>query len=219
MAKKPVGWEKAWEIYPLSNLCKGAKIPLVLLAISFVIYLFRGDVSDKELIKLVVGVVTGGFPSIIGFILTGYALIIGFSGSDFLLKMAKAKTDDDHSLFERVNATFAFVIGWLLVNYLSCACAAFVMNLEITWPFDVGCDGYNAFVLFLLLFLFYYSVCALLDIVVNVFNLGQFAHAVAKNKLKTMELIAQQEENDPKEVKEKKSFFLRMLHCLLDVME
>lgn len=219
MAKKPVGWEKVWEIYPLSNLWKGAKIPLVLLVISIVIYLFRGDVSDKELIKLVVGVVTGGFPSIIGFILTGYALIIGFSGSDFLLKMAKSKADDNHSLFERVNATFAFVIGWLVVNYLACACVSFVMNLEITWPFAFGCDGYNAFVLFILLFFFYYSVCALLDIVVNVFNLGQLAHAVAKNKLKTMELMAQQEEIDTKEVKEKKSFFSRMLQSLLDIME
>ncbi len=135
MAKKPVGWEKAWEIYPMLNIWKGAKLPLIMLAASFVVYLFKGNVSEIELIKLVGSLVTSGFPSIIGFILTGYALIIGFSGSDFLLKMAKSKADDKHSLFERVNSTFAFVIGALVVTYLVAGVVAFVTRLQIEWPF------------------------------------------------------------------------------------
>jgi hypothetical protein len=188
MVKKPVGWEKAWEIYPVSNIWKGAKLPLILLVASFVVYLFKRNVSEVELIKLVGSIVISGFPSIIGFILTGYALIIGFSGSDFLLKMAKSKADDKHSLFERVNSTFAFVIGALVATYLVASVVSFVMALQIKWPFSEGVEAYNAFVLFLLLFLFYYSVCALLDIVLNVFNLGQFAHVVAKSKLKEKEI-------------------------------
>lgn len=216
MANKPTGWTKAWEIYPLSNMWKGAKMPLAMLVVSIVVYLFKGNVSEIELIKLVGGIVTGGFPSIIGFILTGYALIIGFSGSDFLLKMAKSKADDKHSLFERVNSTFAMVIGVLVVTYMAAGVIAFVSGLQIEWPFAEGVEAYNAFVLFLLLFLFYYSICALLDIVLNVFNLGQLAHAVAKNKLRMMEVMAQQEETDSKEVKEKKSFVSKMLHWLLD---
>lgn len=219
MANKPVGWEKAWEIYPWSNMWKGAKTPIVLLVVSFVVYLFRNDVSEIEQIKLVGGIITAGFPSIIGFILTGYALIIGFSGSDFLLKMAKSKADDKHSLFERVNSTFALVIGLLVVTYLLASFFEFVIGLQIEWPFSEGIKAYNAFVLFLLLFLFYYSVCALLDIVLNIFNLGQLAHAVAQNKLRTMEIMAQQQEIDSKEMKEKESFFLRMLHNLLDIIE
>lgn len=219
MANKPVGWEKVWEIYPLKNLWKGANKPLWLLAATIIVYLFKGDVYEMHLIKLVCGIVTSGFPSIIGFILTGYALIIGFSGSDFLLKMAKSKADDKHSLFERVNSTFAFVIGVLVVTYIVAACASFIIGLEIKWPFTKGVEFYNNGILFLLLFLFYYSVCALLDIVLNVFNLGQLAHAMAKNKLKTMEMMAKQDVNDTMEVKEKKSFFSRMMHCLLDMIE
>ena len=165
MANKPVGWEKAWEICPLSNMWKGAKAPGVLLVVSFVLYLFKGDVGEIEQIKLIGGIITNGFPSIIGFILTGYALIIGFSGSDFLLKMAKSKADEKHSLFERVNSTFALVIGILVVTYLVASVFEFVMGLQIEWPFREGIEVYNASVLFLLLFLFYYSVCALLDIV------------------------------------------------------
>lgn len=219
MAKKPVGWGKAWEIYPMLNFWKGVKLPLVLMVASFVVYLFKGNVSEIELIKLVGSIVTSGFPSIIGFILTGYALIIGFSGSDFLLKMAKSKADDKHSLFERVNSTFAFVIGALVLTYLVAGVVTFVIGLQIEWPFSEGIEAYNTFVLFLLLFLFYYSVCALLDIVLNVFNLGQLAHTVAKNKLKAIEMMTQQEEGDSKEVKEKKSFLSKMLHWLLDVVE
>lgn len=219
MANKPVGWEKVWEIYPLMNLWKGAKKPLLLFAATIVVYLFKGDICEMNLIKVVSGIVTSGFPSIIGFILTGYALIIGFSGSDFLLKMAKSKADDKHSLFERVNSTFAFVIGALIVTYMFAACASFVIGLEVEWPFAKGVGVYNSVVLFVLLFLFYFSVCALLDIVLNVFNLGQLAHAVAKNKLKMMEMMAKQDENDTKEVKEKKSLFSRMMHSLLDMME
>ena len=219
MTKKPVGWEKAWEIYPMLNIWKGAKLPLVLLVASFVVYLFKGNVSEIELIKLVGSLVTSGFPSIIGFILTGYALIIGFSGSDFLLKMAKSKAGDKHSLFERVNSTFAFVIGALVITYLVAGVVTFVIGLQMEWPFSEGVEVYNAFVLFLQLFLFYYSVCALLDIVLNIFNLGQLAHAVAKGKLKAMEMMTQQEETDSKEVKEKKSFFTKMIHWFLDVVE
>lgn len=219
MADKPTGWTKAWEIYPLSNSWKGAKMPLAMLVVSIVVYLFKGNVSEIELIKLVGGIVISGFPSIIGFILTGYALIIGFSGSDFLLKMAKSKADDKHSLFERVNSTFAFVIGALVVTYLVAGVVTFVMGLQIEWPFSEGVVVYNAIVLFLLLFLFYYSVCTLLDIVLNVFNLGQLAHAVAKNKLRMMEVMAQQEETDSKEVKGKKSFFSKMMRWLLDVVD
>ena len=219
MAKKPVGWEKAWEIYPMLNIWKGAKLPIILLVASFVVYLFKGNVSEIELIKLVGSLVINGFPSIIGFILTGYALIIGFSGSDFLLKMAKSKADEKNSLFERVNSTFAFVVGALVITYLVAGVVTFVMGLQIEWPFSEGVEAYNAFVLFLLLFLFYYSVCTLLDIVFNVFNLGQLAHAVAKGKLKAMEMMTQQEEMDSKEVKEKKSFISKMLHWLLDVMD
>lgn len=201
------------------NIWKGAKLPLVLLVASFVVYLFKGNVSEIELIKLVGSLVTSGFPSIIGFILTGYALIIGFSGSDFLLKMAKSKAGDKHSLFERVNSTFAFVIGALVITYLVAGVVTFVIGLQMEWPFSEGVEVYNAFVLFLLLFLFYYSVCALLDIVLNVFNLGQLAHAVAKGKLKAMEMMTQQEETDSKEVNEKKSFFPKMIHWFLDVVE
>ncbi len=215
MGEARSGWKKVYEIYPAKNFWKGMWKPLILLFVSFIAFCFRGEVSTLELIKQICSLITSGFPSIIGFILTGYALIIGFSGSDFLLKMVKSKADDNHSLFERVNATFAVLIGFLIVTYVLADLAAYILSLSIEWPLDRGYETFNAAALFTLLFFFYYSIFALIDIVMNVFNLGQLAHAVAKSRLKAIEDASNDGQTDKTETSHK-SLFCRILCEILN---
>ena len=213
MAAKPVGWEKVWDIYPITNFLKSVKIPSFLALSSTVGCLFFSSTHELELMKLMADVVTTGFPSILGFVLTGYALIIGFSGSEFLLRMAKSRADEEHTLFERVNATFAIVIGILVVTYIFSVSITYFLKLQIAWPFANGIHVFNRCILFLLLFFLYYSICALLDIVINIFNLGQLANVIASNKLKLMENLSEEKEEADNDNWIKK-INLKLLHSL-----
>lgn len=215
MAVALAGWNKVREIYPVRNFLKGCIKPTVLLLISVIAFVCSNKSTPTDAIKLVCNFVTSGFPSIIGFILTGYTLIIGFSGTDFLLKMAKSKADDKHTLFERVNSTFAFVTAFLVVTYIMACVVSYIEAQQIIWPFSKGCKMFNSGVLVVLLFFFYYSVCALLDIVMNVFNLGQLAHAVALNRLKAIEAQVQEESVQTEDKTNKGSFLSKFLNLFL----
>ena len=77
-----------------------------------------------------------------------------------------------------------------------------VVSMEIEWPFSKGYKCFINIVLFAFLFLFYYSIFALVDIIVNIFNIGQYANAVAQNK------------NITEEENKKKPFIIRVLRYI-----
>lgn len=183
MANKRTGWGGVFTIYPLRKLGKGGIFPVIFLTISIAIY-SQGENSEPiVLMKKVAEIITNGFPSIIGFVLTGYALIIGFSGTELVGKMACVKVDNGHSYFEVVSSIFAVVLGIVVSTYIVACIVTFVIELQIPWPFSLdSARCFNTVSLFGLLFLFYYSIFSLLDIIVNVFNIGQYANAVAQNK-------------------------------------
>ena len=219
MAGVHVGWTKVKEIYPSQNFKKGCIKPFVLMVPTIIALLLCKDINAINAIKMACSLITSGFPSIIGFILTGYTLIIGFSGSDFLLKMAKSKADETHSLFERVNSTFAVIIAILILTYILASVVSFIEDLHIYWPLSFGCKTFNISILLLLLFFFYYSLCALLDVVMNVFNLGQLAHAVAQNRLKVIESMVEDDANKEYMKEDKKNFLSKIIDALLNPCE
>lgn len=186
MANGCTGWGGVFSIYPIKKLLKGAIIPVLFLALSIIVYCIGSNHESIVLMKYIADIITSGFPSIIGFVLTGYALIIGFSGTELVGKMACVKVDEGgHSYFEVVSSIFAVVLGVVVSTYIIACLVAYVIELKISWPFDPNCvDCFNTICFFLFLFVFYYSIFALLDIIVNVFNIGQYANAVVQNKLK-----------------------------------
>ena len=186
MANGVTGWGGVFDTYPLRKLLKGAIIPLFFLLASIVIYCLGENHDAITLMTNVVDIISSGFPSIIGFVLTGYALIIGFSGTELVGKMACVEVDEKgHSYFEVVSSIFAVVLGVVVSTYIMACLVSYVLELKISWPFDNNyCDYFNTGCFFIFLFLFYYSIFSLLDIIVNVFNIGQYANAVAQNKLR-----------------------------------
>lgn len=149
-----------------------------------------------ELIGLVSGWITSGFPSIIGFVLSGYVLIVGFSGSDFLLSLAKPRKDN-YTLFQVLNSTFAVVIAIMIVTYAIGALYGFVVACDFVWPLKIKwlCIVYN-FIAFLLIdFIFFYAVFSLVDIVVNIFNMGQMANVIAERKIEAIQSKKETENN------------------------
>lgn len=186
MASDVTGWNGVFSIYPLRKLWKGAIIPFLFLVVSIVVYFFGENHSPIDLMNNLADIIISGFPSIIGFVLTGYALIIGFSGTELVGKMACIEVDQEgHSYFEVVSSIFAVVLGVVVLTYIIACLVSYALELQILWPFDNNyADCFNTVCFFIFLFLFYYSLFALLDIIVNVFNIGQYANAVAQNKLR-----------------------------------
>lgn len=183
---KEVGWKGVFNIYPIHNFLKGAKLPVVIWIPTFILFLMS-ETDTLDLLSVIVNIITGGFPSIIGFILTGHALIIGFSGSDFILSLAKTREDQRYSYLQKVNSTLSVVTGILIVTLIIAAIVALITKMEIVWPFPEYCDHYNAAIFGVVLFAFYYSVFSLLDIVINIFNLGQISNKVAQGKIRAIE--------------------------------
>ena len=189
------GWKSVWTIYPKKNLRKNVWRPIVFAAFAACCYCCSSK-SACELIGLVSGWITSGFPSIIGFVLSGYVLIVGFSGSDFLLSLAKPRKDN-YTLFQILNSTFAVVIAILIVTYAIGAIYSFVVSCDIEWPLKIQwlCIVYN-FIAFLLVdFIFFYAVFSLVDIVVNIFNMGQMANVIAERKIEAIQSKKESENN------------------------
>ena len=188
------GWKVAWHIYPNGNWYKKIWRPITLTAIMSVAALC-GHADYIELMKKTASWITGGYPSILGFILSGYVLLIGFGDSDFLLTLAKTPEDDEVTLFQKVSSTFSIVLLVILSVYGIGALYDFVIECAIAWPFGY-CECmrniYNFSALVTLLFVFSYSLFTMFDIVINIFNMGQVANVMVKKKLAQ---IKNEEEN------------------------
>lgn len=189
---KNTGWKIVWEIYPFNNWWKGCIKPMFLTVLTFFAFLFS-EKTPFEYIEIVSALITGSFPSIIGFMLTGYALIIGFSSSKIISYLAKERNGEKYSLFQIVNSTFAIVMGAMICTFLYGCFCQFFQEAQLPFLFSEGVSLFNGFVLFSLLFCFYYSICSLLDIVINIFNLGQFANILARKikKIKEKDVLPQ----------------------------
>ena len=180
------GWKVAWAIYPKKKFWKNAWRPFIL-TIGLLVCHFLSDKDSTEMMSLICSWIVGGFPSIIGFILTGYALIIGFSGSEFLLKLAKPVGDKYTTHFQITSSIFTVVIAVMVGTYIAGAVWQFVLACNLEWRFNDGLWLFNEIALATLAFCFFYAIFTLFDVVINIFNLGQIANVIAKNKLKQIE--------------------------------
>lgn len=191
MSKKFTGWRKAFSIYPSNYFKKSLFKPLLLWIPSLILYFCFGDVDSLAMLYWLSDFIRSSYPSILGFILTGHALIVGFSGSDFILHLAKERDNSKTTLLQDINTTFTMVIASLVVTLIMAALVSFSLKCNFTyWDYSLA-KGFNTLVFVVFLFVFYYSLCSLLDVVISIFNLGQASNMIAQGKIKKM-----QEEKD-----------------------
>lgn len=195
------GWKSVFDIYPTANFKKGLWKPALFWIVSLIV-VFLSDVDMIEILNFTCQTVCSAYPSIIGFILTGHALIIGFSGNDLIKKLVELQKESKTTYPQIVNATFSVIIALMVLTLLVSAFVSFIIKCEISWPFDYGEYEFNCICLLLVLFLLYYSLFSLLDVVINVFNFGQVAH-----KQTLIELQNEEEQNDAEESKKRNSVF------------
>lgn len=170
------GWSVVWKIYSKENLKKSIWFPLVLTIVSFTICLLSGK-APFGLIEFVSSIILSVGPNMLGFTLSGYALLMGLSNSKFIQGLINFKEEEkEYSLFQSLNTIFAVVLGMMFLTTIVGAFTSVIVKAEITLPEGLVSftEIYNWICLFLLMFLMYYTINAIKDIVINIFNFGQY---------------------------------------------
>lgn len=177
------GWGVVWKIYSKENLRKSIYLPLILTVASFVVCFFS-EKSSLSLIEYVASTILSVGPNMLGFTLSGYALMMGLSNSEFIQGLINFKEEGkEYSLFQSLNTVFAVVLGMMFLTTLVGAFACVIVKAEISLPerWVDFTNAYNWFSLFVLIFLMYYTINAIKDIVINIFNFGQYVQVYAEN--------------------------------------
>ena len=144
------------------------------------------DFSKKNplgLIEYVGSTILSVGPNMLGFTLSGYALMMGLSNSEFIQGLINFREEGkEYSLFQSLNTVFAVVLGMMFLTTLVGAFTCIIIKAEISLPKDLDdlTDMYNWICLFILMFLMYYTINAIKDIVINIFNFGQYVQVYAE---------------------------------------
>lgn len=177
------GWKVVWRIYSKENLKKSVCLPLILTVVTFVVC-FISEKSPLYFIEYVASTILSVGPNMLGFTLSGYALMMGLSNSEFIQGLINFKEKGkEYSLFQSLNAVFAVVLGMMFLTTIVGAFVSVILKAKISLPYELNdfTDIYNWFSLFLLMFLMFYTINAIKDIVINIFNFGQYVQLYAES--------------------------------------
>jgi len=180
-----VGWKTVKLIYLRRKLWFSIGLP-IFLSLMFSIYAQCSLDNIIDIIQFTANLIIQILPGVLGFILAGYALMMGLSSSDYIKKLKQHKDQNyDHSMFQTLNATFAFVLFMLFSTLIFGVITLIIIKLGCIYiaiiPQRLGYFINWAYLTFIL-FLLFYSILSIKDIVINVFNFGQFVQAYKETK-------------------------------------
>lgn len=168
------------EIYPKDKVLKGSVYPL-LATLFIIIGLKLAEQQSYDIVKDVADTSVSVLPNILGFLLGGYTILIGFGNINLLKSTTRLVNGRQISLFQMLSSIFALTI---FVQAFTLAIALF---FHFTLKIPISENGNLSFLFSLvpflnwagstiLLFLLFYSVFALRDMVMNVFGFAQNYH-------------------------------------------
>ncbi|WBA44328.1 hypothetical protein [Hymenobacter canadensis] len=174
------GLGNLWKLYPKSKLYKGGRWPLILALVLNIGFAFSKTNIVIHLAEIA-NIATSIYPSLLGFLLGGYTIFIGFGNKDLLLKTTKYVEGEEISFFQALSMLFGLSI---LLHALTLICAIFI-KLSLTINLNVSLETalllfsvVNYIATFLILFMLFYSLCVIKDVVVNIFGFSQLYHQV-----------------------------------------
>lgn len=177
------GWKNAFRYYSSDLLKSAVLLPLLFALISYPLCFFSNS-SIYQIIRSLTDVALNFIPGLIGFLLSGYAIIIGFSSNEVVSLMSKKTPEKKVSLYEIQNAVFAISLLSLLIALILLIFIKIIATFKLNLIENVIIiDTINYFVLFVVIFLLYFTIFAVKDMIINVFNFGQtITYIVKKNK-------------------------------------
>ena len=170
-----------WRCYTRHNFLRSVQLPSIL-AIAITVTCLTTSIPLGAVARTLMSLSLTIAPTVMGFTLAGYALIISQSNSQYM--QAVMNDDDTVSMFQKLNATFAVVLGMSFLTTLAAAIIKIVMEYSSLYVQLKDCPLIcgKALVTCVLAFLLLYTVMAVMDITINIFNYGQFVQAYHDNR-------------------------------------
>lgn len=177
------GWNKVFQLYTFDKWRKASVFPLFISIVLMVVFT-QSQIETIIYLKEISALIISISPNILGFLLGGYALLMGFSGNSIVEYMSKG---EDTTLYQKQNTVFAMALFSIFIGLVFAICVLFIVNANI--PLYNGVEAiisyknFNRLILFVLLYTLFYSLFAIKDMVINVFNFGQLIHFMVKKEL------------------------------------
>lgn len=168
------GWKNVNKNYTLCDFIVDSLIPVF---ISLVITFFLGY-SDVSMLDMIIYVTSTGIsviPVMLSLLLSAYAILMTMYWGSIGKELQKNK-ENGIPLLKGLNASFAKAIYIMVISILFILIVSYVSRLELS-VFNQIINAFyvNMIVFFLLVYLIFFSVWIIKDIVINIYNIGQFS--------------------------------------------
>jgi hypothetical protein len=169
------------QIYPKDKLLRGSLLPLfftIVVSIILIIAEVKAEVFLKEIVDSSLSVL----PNLLGFLLGGYTILIGFGDVNLLKSTTTIVQGRFISLFQMLSSIFALTIYLQSLTLGIAIVAHFTLMLPMDSFYKISnklhylTEGINIVTIPSVLFLLFYSVLSLRDMVMNVFGFAQQYH-------------------------------------------
>ena len=165
--KSIFGWKSAFSNYGWKGFLIDSILPFIISSILCVtIYLKDIDVflQLKHLVEIGVDIV----PAMVALILAAYTIMLTFILGEKFSSIKSSKAGKD--LIRGLNASFAVCLLISTITIMMLVVVSCIAHINIK---SSNSNAINYFVLFVLCFLFIYSIAILIGITIDVFNCGQ----------------------------------------------
>lgn len=154
---------------------KDAVIPLCMaICLSFILIML-GEVSPFSVLEKICNMIISITSTLLSFSLAGYTLLVGLNLISTLKPKGNNEKADNNevTLYEKINIVFSFyLIMQILTLLFSVVVSILTLSpISIPEPFP---DIVNDFCIIILLFLFFYELFLLKDLVIIIYNYSLF---------------------------------------------
>ena len=179
-----LGLNGIFEMYTFKDFAKSNPMIIsLIISYSLIIICINLNTEIEVIFNSILNITLTFLPNIIGFGLGGYAIMISFSNQIMLDKMFKRQLKfNKPTLYQRTSAIFAFV----LILQIFTLTISVVVNLLKDFSFNANefIDITLYIVSFILIFLTLWSILVMIDLIKNIFNIGQAFHISLLNDFK-----------------------------------
>lgn len=147
------------------------------LSIILLISCFIAKTESLNMVLVITDLSLNILPAILGLIVTGYTILVSFYWSETAVKVKSM--NNGNALLKSMNGNFAFVILLIITSLGYSIVLKFLITLDISFVYY---NIVNYVALFVLLFLLFFSLKILKDVVVDTYNIGHLSIKLTDKK-------------------------------------
>lgn len=163
------GWRRVFFVYGAKNFLSDSWFPFILATI-LVVGGFYWVNCTYEVLGILLDLAVNMLPVLLSLLIAAYAIILPMFCSKTADDIANER--DGTNLLENLNSDFALSIYVSLVSVLTIIVSSFIHYLSIEF---IYADIVNGIIATIILYLIFYDLKILKDLVIAVFNIGQVA--------------------------------------------